>query len=565
MSNNNLVLSLFKEKKDGVGNLSSLGSLFRSFRLTKTDLSKLYSSIADKDNRSIEGLLIKKTEQTIKNYFQRVEESDLSLEEKEKYLYDFLYHVNNSGNPNAKATNFNAYVTDSIRTEAGLLQLKSHEDVNSISEDLYGNYIDVIRMLKKQFSRFLTSTSNAEYDNREYDFFVLNENVMPDDRYLMHCEEFSDFLAMFDNPSTDMRKLCVLTNPLHGSKQRVKKTYEYYTRAFNRIPNISFALMDFYKVYARVWFWNEVKAFYEKRYNQDYSPEVNADIINELLMEVFNYKTLIENLSDSKKIATAYQDKKNIPDSHVSKMKDNAFLQKFDHVEIDQDVDLGLLRKVEKDFDKYIKHLNFPSLNKPSFRIRKLGKHKATGIFYPTLNNLVVDGRAIGGHSCSAFTHELGHYLDYNLGQLYDGKQDMLSLTDEYSPVRNKFYSLMQQMDQSSFKRVSDKWYYYVSPVEMFARSFELYMNEKFKKLDYATNFLKPFDTYTTEAVYCYDDELIQLIIEYFDSILGEYLVVSEPEQQPEMKEEKPKVLSNKSALANIGDIDDQMTLFDFI
>ena len=67
MSNNNLVLSLFKEKKDGVGNLSSLGSLFRSFRLTKTDLSKLYSSIADKDNRSIEGLLIKKTEQTTFN------------------------------------------------------------------------------------------------------------------------------------------------------------------------------------------------------------------------------------------------------------------------------------------------------------------------------------------------------------------------------------------------------------------------------------------------------------------------------------------------------------------
>ncbi|CAG9717876.1 hypothetical protein CNEO4_650010 [Clostridium neonatale] len=93
-----------------------------------------------------------------------------------------------------------------------------------------------------------------------------------------------------------------------------------------------------------------------------------------------------------------------IPQRILKVMKNNKFLENFSYVELDSDTDLEKFSIVEKEFLRIRKLFNMSEVKKAELRIRKLGKHKALGLYYPGLRCLCVDIT-----SPSSFMHEFGH------------------------------------------------------------------------------------------------------------------------------------------------------------
>lgn len=70
--------------------------------------------------------------------------------------------------------------------------------------------------------------------------------------------------------------------------------------------------------------------------------------------------------------------------------------------------------RFEKESLEFIARIGkFPDGNR--FKVRKLGNHKALGLYYPEAKVLVVDV-----DSPSSFIHEYGHLLDYKFGKVSD-------------------------------------------------------------------------------------------------------------------------------------------------
>src|SRR5699024_9355006 len=106
--------------------------------------------------------------------------------------------------------------------------------------------------------------------------------------------------------------------------------------------------------------------------------------------------------------ATAWQDKKNPDKVHAELARSTPMARDFAKVEIDNDVDPEQFRDFEAAWeDAKAKLPPIPAGREPSLRIRYLGKHKATGVFFPHANTIAVDVR-----DSSSFVHEYGHYVD---------------------------------------------------------------------------------------------------------------------------------------------------------
>lgn len=62
-------------------------------------------------------------------------------------------------------------------------------------------------------------------------------------------------------------------------------------------------------------------------------------------------------------------------------MKNNCFKENFGYVELDNDVDLMKFKKIEREFLEFKKVVPLPELNDHSFRVKKLGRIKADGVY----------------------------------------------------------------------------------------------------------------------------------------------------------------------------------------
>ena len=225
-----------------------------------------------------------------------------------------------------------------------------------------------------------------------------------------------------------------------------------------------------------------------------------------------------------KEHAKAYQEKKNIPQKTVKAMEKSKFNKWFGYVEFDEKVDLEKVEELEKEFEATMDTF-FPSIKMEdnALRFRFIGNHKAIGLYYPFVKCLVVDVRYP-----SSFIHEFGHLLDYKFGNLSTG---------------GAFYNVRQlyekEVDRAmgSDENNKKKWggsgkynrAYYLTPTEVFARSFEIYM-AKVKGLE--NSLLKMPDGYES---FCYpsSDEYIKAITEYFNIIFDRLFnrVVEEKEE----------------------------------
>lgn len=165
----------------------------------------------------------------------------------------------------------------------------------------------------------------------------------------------------------------------------------------------------------------------------------------------------------SGKIATAWMDKKNPDKTHQRLMDTHHLGHSFRKVEIDNDVDPKEFYDFQNAINQTVAKLpRIPGTVQPELRIRKLGKHRANGIFFPHNNTVCVDV-----HTSEAFVHEMGHYYDFMVKNNASLSKEFRGITKRYGRGLNKS------------KIPSGKLSYYMTPTEIFARGFEMYAHEK--------------------------------------------------------------------------------------
>lgn len=208
--------------------------------------------------------------------------------------------------------------------------------------------------------------------------------------------------------------------------------------------------------------------------------------------------------------ARAYTTKRNIPDHILHEMRISELNDYFGFIEFDEDVDLALVASVIEEFKK-INHSIFHDYSNKNvaFRFRKLGRHHATGLYYPSISTMVVDFRYP-----TSFIHEYFHMLDDELGNL--------SLNYDFSKIVSRYQYLLEKeidKDRNGQKviHLSGKYNlkYYLRKCEIFARCGEIHL---FRNLHVVSSLLKPEET----KYFCYPDdpELNHLIDDYYSNML---------------------------------------------
>lgn len=215
---------------------------------------------------------------------------------------------------------------------------------------------------------------------------------------------------------------------------------------------------------------------------------------------------------DKQTRASAWQTKKNINKDTRKIMESTSLNKYFQFVEIDNDVDLTLFSQFEKEMERMHDILPKTGDKLPELRLRKLGNHKALGLYVPNKNTIAIDFRdtndEIGGVGIQSFVHEYGHALDYGTD---NGR--LLSMRDDFKPIVTRYRENLSLNGKGSY--VAEKAGYYTAPTEVFARAFELYVNEA----GLNSIFLKSKETYVTNIEYAlFDQNMRDKLTTFFDS-----------------------------------------------
>lgn len=226
--------------------------------------------------------------------------------------------------------------------------------------------------------------------------------------------------------------------------------------------------------------------------------------------------------------ATVYMTKRNIPKKIAREMESSPLNEYFDFVEYDEGVDLGKVRSVANEF-MLINRDIFSCLKYPgkSIRFRKLGRHRAKGLYFPFYGTLAVDIR----HPDSCI-HEQFHLIDDLLGNL-SSNFGFSTIADRYQ------YLLMQRIKEDEIKGIrhvskSGKYNlkYYLKRTEIFARCGEIYLS-RIKGVK--SSLLKQDDNQLFS--YPNDGKLNELISNYYGRLLSD--IKNRQKQQKEDDIEK--------------------------
>lgn len=246
--------------------------------------------------------------------------------------------------------------------------------------------------------------------------------------------------------------------------------------------------------------------------------------------------------------AEVYETKKHIKVSTQKVMDNTPLLKHFKYVEIDNEVDLNKYQKFEKELNTLLPHLP-QAESQAELRLRKLGRHKALGLFVPDFNTIVVDFRSskdthvVGGVGIQSFIHEYGHYLDFNFDK------GNLSLSPAFQPIVKDYQKELNKEDYKEFfdMKGKDGKYdldYYTIPTEVFARAFELYTHE----IGLRSNLMHTDMLYRSSVPYkAFTPENRERITQYFDQQFPDYrqkiqdLVKNNEIDKVNTKSERPK------------------------
>lgn len=183
-------------------------------------------------------------------------------------------------------------------------------------------------------------------------------------------------------------------------------------------------------------------------------------------------------MAERAEYATAFQTKKHIPQTHQARMEDNRFLDVYGYVELDEDVDLEKFTAIEADLVRFVEATGMRPAPDHAFRVRRLGRYKAAGIYFSAYKTTAFDLR----HP-SSFGHEWMHQVDFTA---LDGKT--VSETARFQPLYMRYREVVSEAIKGLPKddpvgkawRGSTKYNrdYYLKKTEVFARLGELYLAE---------------------------------------------------------------------------------------
>lgn len=217
--------------------------------------------------------------------------------------------------------------------------------------------------------------------------------------------------------------------------------------------------------------------------------------------------------SESSSYARPFETKKHIHKYIVEAMEDNAFKnvgENFKFVEIDNDVDLEVFKKVEDEYTELINgNILPPLLSKNTLRFRKLGNLKAgegrsvAGVYFRDFKTICID---ISNED--SFIHEYGHAIDYD----YSINNKPLSSYQEFDYIAKTYTEKLKEY-------FSGRDYTYFSMrEEIFARAFELYISKKELK---SKRLQTSYSRLSSNPEYLALQGLDSEIIEYFESIFN--------------------------------------------
>ena len=220
--------------------------------------------------------------------------------------------------------------------------------------------------------------------------------------------------------------------------------------------------------------------------------------------------------------AKSYMLKKSITQKAQKAMEQSSFNDYFGFVEFDVDTDLEKVEEIAREF-KAVKETYFPSVDSKAnaIRFRKLGQHKALGLYYPSLACLCVDI-----HSPSSLIHEYGHLIDYcygNLSEQADYKEVRELYINELDKALEKDEALQKRLKSNSKYNRS----YYTMPTEIFARCFEIYVSLCLG----VKNSIVPA-TFSQEGIYPTNKEMLDAISHYFEKQSFVKATTPKPEQK---------------------------------
>ena len=285
---------------------------------------------------------------------------------------------------------------------------------------------------------------------------------------------------------------------------------------------------------------------------------VYYQMLIEMVKQINYVKDKVERaIKETSDYARSFQTKKHINKSTQAAMENSVFLSKYGYVELDNDVALEKYFELEKEFQALTTQVYIPKCDNHSFRIKKLGHHRAAGLYYPA----PVRATLFDLDYPSAYCHELGHQIDNVLAK---GRK-LLSEEIEFIRVRELYRELVNEKVESlpnshPFKaawegKTKYNSSYYLLPTEIFARSYELYLHHKGIK----TSFLKA--SYELEPEYPKQERFIKAINEYFDKLFSAYTpdtvdvieeteksIVSKASTQPVIAEFKQSAAPKKVA-----------------
>lgn len=189
--------------------------------------------------------------------------------------------------------------------------------------------------------------------------------------------------------------------------------------------------------------------------------------------------------------ASIFNDKKNINKQTLEKMENSPFKEFFKSVEYDNDVNFSSFKRnsdvemtlnmdelenVVKDLKPVFDKLNLSDIN---LKFRKLGnlqksnnKEVVQGVYIPKHKCIAIDINK--SNSYNSLMHEIGHHLDYTFN---DTK--VLSTSMEFSNILNIYNRTYDNLIQKEpVLAVGTVENYLKSPTEVFARSFEFYLDQ---------------------------------------------------------------------------------------
>lgn len=219
--------------------------------------------------------------------------------------------------------------------------------------------------------------------------------------------------------------------------------------------------------------------------------------------------------------ASTYQLKKNIPDKTLLKMKNSKLLKYFTEVEYDELVDLSTISQFETEIISYIEKFGITIPDNATFKVRRLGKIRAAGVFYPAFCTLAVDV-----NHPKAFVHEFWHMIDYYMqdneteftGCRLSSRNDFSDVIYKYKEIVTNLINQYPEDNPIRMRHFGNSKYnkdYFYENTEVFARCAEMYFAQK---LGGKSSLVEDkFNVYYPD-----DKELRSLIDAYFMKLLKE-------------------------------------------